>query len=1477
MNKGISIKLKTMILSLSKVAKRQIAIAAACLLFPLCAQADTFINVHVSANPGQTTEIAIISEGFWYAYSFFATGSYSTTIRLEDHFNPIYHSWYVRSMSASDVVGGINLTPITIGSSTAWSVTHVGYDKQAAMDVSRVPDTFTYLPVANKGFWESLWGPVALATGAETFEKSLLSVQGVRTLSYSLLYDSGKAENRTDGIAKGWANSVESWVADAGNGTVTVVIPAVGNIRFQDNAGSYTCLTPSLRNTTLVRTGDGGWSVTYGMARQFIYDSAGKLISDKDASGVEIAYSYTDGKLTELRDVATGKWLRMTYVSGAVQTVYDESGRTATLTYNGTLLSSIKDVRNITNSFVYDAFGHMTELRGNSGELLTKNVYDTAGRVISQTDARGNTGNITYTNVGTSGAVNVTVADRMGHNSAYAYSADGRLTAYTNPLGKTWSYGFDNLGQMTQVTTPCGRVSTITYDSEGNQIAASIGTLGASAGFSAGTGLPTSLVAPGNRTTTITRNAALLPTAITGPTGSAATIAYNSSGQPTSTSATGGYGAMIAYQAGLPATITSASGLSTALTYDTAGRPATIVAPGNLTYSAVFDAGGHQTSATVPGNKTVSTEYDSRGRPTKTTLPDSTTTTSVFDGNHNLTSQTDQAGRVTTYVYDAEDRLASMTEPGNRTTTVTRDAAGRVTSVLSPGGKTTSFAYDDDNNQISTTGPDLSTSSVVLDTTGLPSTTKDAENHITQLAHNAAGDVSSVTSPENRLRSFNYDAGGRATKAVMPSGKFSSISYDDAGRTTTIADPAAKQTVQAFDTDGRLVSVTTPGGHSTTYAYGTDGKLSTATLPSGKAVQFAYGADGATSSVTDGSGATLFTRDIMGRVTATTKGNQTVSRTYDALGRVLTYTDAAGNVVGYAYDPAGNLASITYPDTTKVTYGYDADGFLTTVTDWNNRVTNISRDAAGRSLSIALPNGTTNACTYTANGRIANIVSTGPGLTTIASRLLTFTPDGLTASETGMTPPGTLPPDVKLTFDADNRITAYNGGNVTYDADGNMLLIPAFGTLLSTTFDAAGRLAVAGNVTSSYDPEGRRTKITDTTGNSSLVYDTLPGLDRLLVKNSPDGTTTKYVYGDGLLYEVTGSTLRAYHYDSRGSTIALTDAAGAVTDTFSYGPYGETWNHAGTTNTSLRFCGQYGVQTDSNGLLSMRARFYSPEIKRFVSQDSYLGSALSPLSLNRFSYAECNPISLIDPAGFAAADYATGVFDAAKDTIVGTAMLGYNIGGTIGYVATTWYSPEYANSVYGDQVDGLLNAVRGLQQIGSTLVSGDYDSYLALAESMSGGNRSGAYRSGYTTFSLLAGALGGKSPFAGKLAVAENVASKEPLFVSAANKAGGRVWASTDEIFQIDFAHIVENSEGRTTVLTGQHGNPFGGSKPARKFFDEDLKKWRSQTSKVKIIDFTKLSSRQRALVLNREGTVICAWCFSTVNPDVAAIIGTFH
>ena len=157
-----------------------------------------------------------------------------------------------------------------------------------------------------------------------------------------------------------------------------------------------------------------------------------------------------------------------------------------------------------------------------------------------------------------------------------------------------------------------------------------------------------------------------------------------------------------------------------------------------------------------------------------------------------------------------------------------------------------------------------------------------------------------------------------------------------------------------------------------------------------------------------------------------------------------------------------------------------------------------------------------------------------------------------------------------------------------------------------------------------------------------------------------------YTYGNGLISdsrkEAKGSDTekRYYHYNHIGSTTAITDADGDLLYRIAYGTYGELTGiydadgqkMAGEAADQrsiretlqaekLRFLynGRYGVETGANGLYYMRARYYNPQIKRFINRDIIDGSITDSQSLNKYSYVQGNPVNLIDPFGLCAQDY----------------------------------------------------------------------------------------------------------------------------------------------------------------------------------------------------------------------------------------------
>jgi RHS repeat-associated protein len=165
-----------------------------------------------------------------------------------------------------------------------------------------------------------------------------------------------------------------------------------------------------------------------------------------------------------------------------------------------------------------------------------------------------------------------------------------------------------------------------------------------------------------------------------------------------------------------------------------------------------------------------------------------------------------------------------------------------------------------------------------------------------------------------------------------------------------------------------------------------------------------------------------------------------------------------------------------------------------------------------------------------------------------------------------------------------------------------------------------------------YNAEGHRIGVNISGTEYDDIINPQAALSQVLVRTTADNITY-YVYGLGLIGEQSQNGYGVYHPDFRGSTVILTDAGGSVTDRYMYDAYGNLMNHSGSSDTPFLYNGQYGIMTDGNGLIYMRARYYNPEVRRFVSQDSEEGDIGNPLSLNLFSYVENNPVNYVDPSG----------------------------------------------------------------------------------------------------------------------------------------------------------------------------------------------------------------------------------------------------
>ena len=92
------------------------------------------------------------------------------------------------------------------------------------------------------------------------------------------------------------------------------------------------------------------------------------------------------------------------------------------------------------------------------------------------------------------------------------------------------------------------------------------------------------------------------------------------------------------------------------------------------------------------------------------------------------------------------------------------------------------------------------------------------------------------------------------------------------------------------------------------------------------------------------------------------------------------------------------------------------------------------------------------------------------------------------------------------------------------------------------------------------------------------------------------------------------------------------DGAGAVVKSYDYDEFGVTTSTGDTFFNEVTFTGSVA---DASGLLYMNARYYNPSTARFLSQDTYTGSASVPWTQHLYAYCNNNPVNMVDPTGHA--------------------------------------------------------------------------------------------------------------------------------------------------------------------------------------------------------------------------------------------------
>ena len=324
----------------------------------------------------------------------------------------------------------------------------------------------------------------------------------------------------------------------------------------------------------------------------------------------------------------------------------------------------------------------------------------------------------------------------------------------------------------------------------------------------------------------------------------------------------------------------------------------------------------------------------------------------------------------------------------------------------------------------------------------------------------------------------------------------------------------------------------------------------------------------------------------------------------------------------YTYDPASNLATATYPNGLQSTFAYDP---LNRLTALSTPVSSYSYQLGPTGNRTSATEGTGRALTWSYDGvyRLTNESISSDPANKNGTVGYTLDPVGNRKAETATL--GGLNPG-SFNYNADDEATTDG-----YDLNGNTVSTSG----KTFAYDLENRMTSmnGGAVTMLYDGDGNRVAKTVSSVTTRYLVDDLnpTGYPQVVEELSANGTVARrYSYGIQLIsqsqIENSVWTPSFYETDGAGSIRQLTDAAGAITDTYEYDAFGNEIGASGTTPNNYLYRGE---QWDSDlGLYYLRARYYNPLTGRFISVDSEAGEGQ-----RRYQYAAADPVNGMDPTG----------------------------------------------------------------------------------------------------------------------------------------------------------------------------------------------------------------------------------------------------
>ena len=739
------------------------------------------------------------------------------------------------------------------------------------------------------------------------------------------------------------------------------------------------------------------------------------------------------------------------------------------------------------------------------------------------------------------------------------------------------------------------------------------------------------------------------------------------------------YGNVYTYDAkGNVTAVKDLSNQKSAATYDSFDNLLSYVQPGSATTEKyLFTYGSTDaekkrhlplTSTTPMGVKTA-TEYNAYGSTINATVQENasaplirTETEYTEDGNF-VTKQRDARGNEVTNTLDANGKLLSVTDPAGQSVHYSYDASNRVTGVQSTytvnGESRTSrneYTYENDRLKTVAHNTTSNTADVVYnfeyDNLGRKTTVKVGEQALS----------TNVYSPDrkSRLDEVQYGNGGKVKYTYDDFDRVNGVGYDndDSPRFSYEYDSKGRAAFVKDATDGSTIRTgydQTDRPNETEQRDG-EGNLKYRTLIEYDKKNRVKAFNEATA---DQNFKTEYTYDADNRVTKVRYNSSDTSKVdyvYDKLNRITSRTvtnGASSYATQYAYAPGATAygENATTPLVSSITQGegenamnfaytYDSRGNITSETR-NGLTTTYVYDALGQLVRVNDPHeNATWIYSYDRGGNILNKV-----------KYAYTTTDEL----------GEAVESIPYTYGDANwkdKLTAYNGVPITYDAIGNPLNDGTWtyewqaGRQLKRMTNAATGVTME----FTYNDSGIRTKKVKKV-NGVLVETTeyllngknVVGLTYTDHVENVTDTMHFFCDGQGKVSQADfNGVVYSYIRNLQNDIVGMLDNSGNVVVEYKYDVWGKLLITVGSLANTLGrrnpFMYRGYVWDNEVHKYYLKTRYYEPEHNRFFNSDILLSAGLNPLDGNPFAYCHNTVVTCSDHSGMKSQKFTSPFF-----------------------------------------------------------------------------------------------------------------------------------------------------------------------------------------------------------------------------------------